>query len=84
MMKSRIIVTALLLLGLTGAVTAQQGSPNKRSVVPSASRFTEGRAVFRDIMFDFGKVPQNSLVSKTFYVINEGTDTLEIVKIKPG
>jgi hypothetical protein len=40
--------------------------------------------VFRDIKFDFGKVPQNSRVSKKFYVINEGTDTLEVVKIKPG
>lgn len=69
---------------MASTAAAQQGSPNRRPVVPTGSRFTEGRAVFRDIRFDFGKVPQNSRVSKKFYVINEGTDTLEIVKIKPG
>lgn len=48
------------------------------------SRFSGGQALIRENSFDFGKVPQRAKVSKIFYVINEGTDTLEILKIKPG
>jgi len=46
--------------------------------------YTKGRAVIREGGFDFGKVPQNTHVSKKFYLINLGSDTLEVLKVDPG
>jgi hypothetical protein len=43
-----------------------------------------GRAVMRESGFDFGKTPQESKVTKKFFIVNEGTDTLRIIDIKPG
>lgn len=74
----------MLLLGLAGSLAAQPGVPRRSGTPVNQSRYTSGRAVFRETTFDFGKVPQGSKVSKIFYLVNEGTDTLEIIKIEPG
>ena len=79
-----ICAVLILLLGMAGTAEAQYGQPQRSGNVAKKSKYTQGRAVFRETHFDFGKVPQRSRVSKKFYLINEGTDTLEIVKIKPG
>jgi hypothetical protein len=80
----RINIVLVLLLGLTSALAAQPGRPQRSGTPVNKSRYTNGRAVFREMAFDFGKVPQDSRVSKMFYLVNEGTDTLEIIDIKPG
>jgi hypothetical protein len=33
--------------------------------------------------WDFGKVPQGSVVSHSYQIKNIGTDTLKIIKVKP-
>lgn len=68
-----LLLSTTLFLGSTAAF-GQMGS----------SRFSGGQAVIREHAFDFGKVPQGANVSKVFYLINEGSDTLEIIKVKPG
>ncbi len=71
-----ILTLSLLTTVIIGssAVFGQMGS----------SRFSGGQAVMREYAFDFGKVPQGASVSKVFQLINEGRDTLEIIKVKPG
>jgi hypothetical protein len=80
----RINIVLVFLLGLTGSLAAQPGRPQRSGTPLIKSKYTSGRAVFRETVFDFGKVPQGSRVSKIFYLVNEGTDTLEIIDIKPG
>jgi len=46
--------------------------------------YTKGSALMRELGFDFGKVTQGAKVSKKFFVVNTGTDTLQIIDIKPG
>ncbi len=84
MRRSYIYLSLLCLLCLTGILAAQSGSSHGSTKPVAQSRFTKGRAVFREMSFDFGKVPQDSRVSKKFYLVNEGADTLEIVEIRPG
>lgn len=84
MNRIRINIVLMLLLGLAGSLAAQPGVPRRSGTPVNQSRYTSGRAVFRETVFDFGKVPQGSRVSKIFYLVNEGTDTLEIIKIEPG
>ena|GEM_PF-2283849 len=84
MSRMKVNIVLLLLLGLTGTLAAQHGRPHRSGTPVIGSRHTGGLAVFRETVFDFGKVPQGSRVSKIFYLVNEGTDTLEIIDIKPG
>lgn len=35
-------------------------------------------------VFDFGYVPQHSKISHVFWLFSTGTDTLKILKVKPG
>ncbi|RKX22238.1 MAG: hypothetical protein DRP51_02780 [Candidatus Zixiibacteriota bacterium] len=35
-------------------------------------------------VFDFGYVPQHSKISHVFWLHSTGTDTLKILKVKPG
>ena len=35
-------------------------------------------------VFDFGYVPQHSKISHIFWLHSTGTDTLKIIKVKPG
>jgi len=34
--------------------------------------------------WDFGHVPQNSVLSHDYWIKNTGTDTLRIIRVKPG
>jgi hypothetical protein len=34
--------------------------------------------------WDFGHVPQNSILTHDYWIKNIGTDTLKIIKVKPG
>lgn len=42
------------------------------------------KIIIPDATFNFGKVPQNCAVSKTFWVKSVGDDTLRILKVDPG
>ena len=37
-----------------------------------------------ETIWDFGRTPQHSHVSHTFWIKNVGGDTLRILKVKPG
>jgi len=37
-----------------------------------------------ETVWNFGRMPQNSRVSHTFWIKNIGGDTLRIIKVKPG
>ncbi len=60
--------------------TTQQ---RKKAVEPE-SPYLNGKAKFIEEAFDFGLTPTNSTVYHPFYVTNVGTDTLDIIKVKPG
>jgi hypothetical protein len=81
----RILHTVIFsLLLLTSVAEAQKVVPPLQRETATQSAYTKGRAVIRESGFDFGKVPQHSYVSKKFYLLNEGLDTLEILKVDPG
>jgi hypothetical protein len=48
------------------------------------SPYVNGKAQFSEMAFDFGYAPINATVFHPFHVVNVGTDTLDIVRIKPG
>ena len=39
---------------------------------------------FSETEFDFGFVPQENIISHTFWIKSGGPDTLKIVRVKPG
>lgn len=39
---------------------------------------------FSETLWDFGRTPQQSHVSHTFWIKNVGGDTLRIINVKPG
>jgi hypothetical protein len=39
---------------------------------------------FSETLWNFGRTPQNSRVSHTFWIKNIGGDTLRIIKVEPG
>jgi hypothetical protein len=80
----RSTITLALLFGLAVSLSADPDRPRRSAAGVTQSKYTKGRAVFRETSFDFGKVPQGSRVSKVFYLVNEGIDTLELIEIKPG
>jgi hypothetical protein len=41
------------------------------------------KALMPETTWDFGKVPQGSVVSHSYQIKNIGTDTLKIIKVKP-
>ena len=82
MKASRYYATLLVIIMLQTAVLAQSYQPSRGS--SKGGGYTRGSALMRELGFDFGKVVQGSKVSKKFYVINTGTDTLRIIDIKPG
>lgn len=49
---------------------------------PASSKSHE--AYFSETTWDFGKIPANSFVSHSFWIKNVGTDTLKILKVRPG
>ena len=42
------------------------------------------KAVFKELMFDFGDVKEGDIAEHTFVVANKGDQTLEIKDVKPG
>jgi hypothetical protein len=43
-----------------------------------------GKALMEEEGFKFGYTPMNCTIFRSFYIKNVGTDTLDIVKVKPG
>jgi hypothetical protein len=50
----------------------------------SATTIEGPKAHFSETMWDFGKIPANSVVSHAYWIKNVGTDTLKILKVRPG
>lgn len=42
------------------------------------------KAFMSETTWDFGKVPQRNFVSHSYWIKNIGTDTLRIIKVRPG
>ena len=42
------------------------------------------KALMPETTWDFGKVPQGDVVSHSYWIKNIGTDTLRIIKVRPG
>jgi hypothetical protein len=42
------------------------------------------KAFMSETTWDFGMIPQGSEVSHSFWLKNIGTDTLRILKVRPG
>jgi hypothetical protein len=42
------------------------------------------KAFMPETTWDFGKVPQGNIVSHSYWIKNTGTDTLKIIKVRPG
>jgi hypothetical protein len=74
----------LSILTVVAVADAQKVIPPTQRETANQSAYYKGRAVIRESGFDFGKLQQHSYVSKKFYVVNEGLDTLEILKVDPG
>jgi hypothetical protein len=79
----RAIISVVLLFSLATMCVA--GTPVKpKSVSETTGDYTKGRLYFPELEFDFGYVPQNAAVAHTFWLHNNGEDTLEIIQIKPS
>jgi len=46
--------------------------------------FAEPKITVPEIRWDFGHVPQQSVLTHDYWVKNTGTDTLSIIRVKPG
>jgi hypothetical protein len=46
--------------------------------------FAEPKIQVMEPRWDFGHVPQHSVLTHDYWVKNIGTDTLKIVRVKPG
>jgi len=42
------------------------------------------KAFMYETTWDFGKLPQGSVVSHSYQIKNVGTDTLRIIQVRPG
>lgn len=58
-------------------------SKKKKPTVPP-STYVNGKALLEEKGFKFGYTPMNCTIFRSFYIKNIGTDTLDIVKVKPG
>ena len=59
--------------------------PRKTPSKSSSETSSEGPKVhFSETSWNFGKIPTNSGVSHVFWIKNVGTDTLKILKVRPG
>jgi hypothetical protein len=48
------------------------------------SPYVNGRVQMDESGFNFGYTPMNATVFHSFFIKNVGTDTLDIVKVRPG
>jgi hypothetical protein len=46
--------------------------------------FAAPKILVPETSWDFGHVPQNSVLTHDYWIKNIGTDTLKIIKVKPG
>lgn len=73
-------MTRWIYLGLALAVVMVIGSilflPHSKAGPPKIS--------FSETLWNFGRTPQMSRVSHTFWIKNIGGDTLRILKVEPG
>jgi hypothetical protein len=53
-------------------------------ILVAGSVFAAPRLTIDESMFDFGYVPQNSVVSYKFWLKSTGDDTLRVLSVKPG
>ncbi len=64
--------------------SAKSSTTQPRGKAEEESPYVNGKANFLEKAFDFGYAPTNSTVYHPFYVINVGSDTLDIEKVRPG
>ena len=57
---------------------------SKKSPPPVSSPYVKGKALLSESSFQFGYAPTSTRVFHPFWIKNIGTDTLDIIKIKPG
>jgi hypothetical protein len=58
--------------------------PQKKKPATEPSTYVNGKAVIDDTEFGFGYTPTNCTIFHSFHIRNEGTDTLDIVQVRPG
>jgi hypothetical protein len=68
-MMKKLLVTALVVLGLVIVSGMALGAPHMR---------------LSETEFNFGYVPQHSKISHDFWIYSDGDDTLKIIKVVPG
>ena len=49
-----------------------------------AQKMREPKLLLKQTVFDFNEVTEGSTLSHTFSVINNGNETLKILRVKPG
>ena len=76
---------AFIVILLKSSFISGANQPQKTPSKSSSETSTEGPKVhFSETSWDFGKIPLNSGVSHVYWIKNVGTDTLKILKVRPG
>jgi len=68
---------------------ATQSTPStkpsdRKKPTPPPSPYVNGKALMEESEFKFGYTPMNCTIFHSFFIKNVGTDTLDIVQVKPG
>ena len=50
----------------------------------SGGSYAAPKILVPETSWDFGHVPQNSTLTHDYWIKNIGTDTLKIIKVRPG
>ncbi len=50
----------------------------------NSGSFAAPKILVPEKSWDFGHVPQNSVLTHDYWIKNIGTDTLKIIRVKPG
>jgi hypothetical protein len=50
----------------------------------SGISYAAPKILIPEMSWDFGHVPQNSTLTHDYWIKNIGTDTLKIIRVKPG
>lgn len=87
-MIRRMLLSLTVVAFLTATLYADS-SPNSRQTNKAGAKTSpvskyRGKFKLMEDQFDFGYMPSHSKASHQFWIKNEGTDTLEIVKVSPG
>lgn len=64
--------------------SSAKSSTNKPKKKEVTSTYVHGKANFLEKEFNFGYAPTNSTVYHPFFITNVGSDTLDIIKVRPG